>query len=152
MNIITQSEILLIGIEVNAPRQALSTQIPDAWQQLYHQLDQLDPNGDPILVEVSLSCQQGIYRQLVSCQVTSSIPAPEGLTAIRIPPASYLHHTHEGPVSQIAETFGDMLQWAAQEHIPTSDLKLDFGYTQTKDEQSHELLIALQPPPQWQRC
>ncbi|WP_172449438.1 GyrI-like domain-containing protein [Bowmanella denitrificans] len=149
MDIVTQPQIMLLGISVKAPWDALWLQMPQAWQQLFGRLWEIDQDPDPILVDASLQCQKGLYQQLVSCQVTASAAVPTGMAAVCIPPASYIHYTHSGPATAIADSFAAMLNWARAQHMPVSDLKLDFGYSQGADEPAHELYIALQPTPEW---
>lgn len=150
MNIVTQPEILLLGVEVSTTAKQLPSNIANARQLLSSNLATIVPDNEPIWVDAFLEYQGDISRYLISCQITAQVPIPDALRAVRIPPASYLHHTHESAMDKMKKTLDAMHDWAAEEHIPLAEFTLDFSEHKDEAEPGHELFIALQPAPQWQ--
>jgi predicted transcriptional regulator YdeE len=135
-------ELVIIGLLVEAPWQALPTKMPEAWQRLF-----AADTGATSFLEASLSVEDGIYRELVGYLAARASHVPEGMTKIIIPQQRYLRLHHEGPLQNIAAGFGTLLAHAKASSIEVTDMKLDFGYLPGLPGGRHELHVALAPEP-----
>lgn len=135
-------ELVIIGILVEAPWQELSTKVPAAWRQLF-----AAETGAAAFLESSLSVEDGIYREIVGYLGARKSDVPDGMTKVVIPAQRYLRMVHDGPLSGIAQGFGQLLAHARAAGLEASDLKLDFGYLPGLPDGIHELHVALAPEP-----
>lgn len=133
-------EMIAIGILVEAPWNALPRAVPAAWTRLFE-----TETGATSFLEISLSRQNGVYRELVGYLAASKTEVPEGMTRIVIPTQRYLRILHDGPLAEITGGFERLYAHAAHAGLGTTDVLLDFGYTPGLPPGRHELHLALEP-------
>lgn len=143
MEIINKSGFAVIGIKVEAEWEELHTKMPKAWQKVKQRLDEISGRKDDVMMDVSLSEVNGIYKQLIGVEVIMDAEVPDGMTKIVIPPKTYVWYQHEGELSGIAESFGKMYAWAEQQNIETGSFKIDIGYRKDGSEKTHDLYIRV---------
>lgn len=132
---------------VEAPWQGLPRAIPAAWNQLFARQGELNPSCGPLgePLEVSISRDDGHYRELVGVIVQPDAKAPAGMIKLTIPANRYLRLVHEGPLAGITAGFQALYDRAAAEGLEATDFKLDIGYRPGLPPGRHELLIGLAP-------
>lgn len=135
-------ELVIIGILVDAPWQALPEKVPEAWRALF-----TAKTGATSFLEASLSVEDGVYREIVGYLAASKSEVPEAMSKVIIPPQRYLRMVHDGPLTGIAQGFGTLLAHAKAAGLATTDMKLDFGYLPGLPDAPHELHVALAPEP-----
>lgn len=135
-------ELLAIGIEVVAPWQELPRVIPAAWTRLFE-----TDTGASSFLEVSISRENGIYRELVGYLAARKTEVPPGMIRYAIPPGRYLRLIHDGPLVEIAGGFEKLYAHAAVAGLKATDFKLDFGYLVGLPPGRHELHVRLEPEP-----
>ncbi|MFR9750943.1 effector binding domain-containing protein [Nocardia sp. 004] len=151
MEILEYPGATVMGIEVVARWQDLGAEVSRAWGRVFASSAELPVRASGQLVEVSLEITEGRYRELLGAVVDRSEPCPDGFSVVRIAPQRLLFHRHEGPVVDIAKSFGAMLAWAEREGNTPTDFKLDVGYTPTGEETAHDLYVGLDPVMPWHR-
>lgn len=136
----------LAGLEIRARWQDLHSAVPAGWHSLFERL----PDATRFL-EVSIEVLDGTYSELIGAVWAKSEPLPEGLRLLHVPANRWLHHVHEGPVTDVANGFDRLYTHAREAGLTVGDLKLDFGYTPAGDEVRHDLYLAIEPAerPQW---
>lgn len=137
---IEMPELVIIGLMVEAPWQALSTKVPAAWRELF-----AAETGATAFLEASLSVEDGVYREIVGYLAARKSAVPEGMTKVIVPAQSYLRLAYDGPLSGIGRAFGELLAYARASNLKTTDMKLDFGYLPGLPDGRHELHVALAP-------
>lgn len=135
-------ELVIIGIMVEAPWQALSSRVPAAWRELF-----ASDTGATAFLEASLSVEDGVYREIVGYLAAGKSEVPAGMTKVIIPAQRYLRLIHDGPLANIAQGFGELLAYAKAARLKVTDMKLDFGYLPGLPNGRHELHVALAPAP-----
>jgi predicted transcriptional regulator YdeE len=133
-------ELVIIGILVEAPWQALTVKVPEAWRELF-----AAATGASAFLEASLSVDGGVYREVVGYLAAGKSEVPQGMTKVIIPAQRYLRLRHDGPLSGIAQGFGELLAYAKAKRLDATDMKLDFGYLPGLPDGPHELHVALAP-------
>lgn len=133
-------ELIAIGILVEAHWNELPRAIPAAWTRLFE-----TDTGATSFLEISISRQNGVYRELVGYLAAKKTEVPEGMTRIVIPAQRYLRIMHDGPLVDIAAGFEKLYAHAAGAGLGTTDFLLDFGYTPGLPPGRHELHLALEP-------
>lgn len=149
MELVDHKETYVAGVIVHAHWQRLFEEVPKAWQSLFDQVGRLSEVRPRTFVNVCLLADEGTYLQLVGFAISSGREVPHGLKAIHVPTQRLLHHTHDGPVSAIAASFGAMYRWGEEHGVKLSEFKLDFGYTPNGNESRHELYVGLVPEAPW---
>ena len=140
IEIVELPELVAIGIEVEARWEDLPRAVPEAWSRLF--AADIDANS---FLEISVSRNEGVYRQLIGFLAASRTTVPEGMTRLVIPPQRYLRLVHDGPLDGIAAGFGALYSHAKQAGLNATDFKLDFGYLRDLPPGRHELHVALAP-------
>jgi len=135
-------EMIAIGVLVEAHWNDLPKAIPAAWTRLFE-----TDTGATSFLEVSMSREGGIYRELVGYLAAKKTEVPEGMTRIVIPAQRYLRIVHDGPLVDIAAGFEKLYAHAAVAGLKATDYKLDFGYSLGLPAGRHELHVALEPEP-----
>jgi predicted transcriptional regulator YdeE len=133
-------EMTAIGILVEAQWDDLPKAIPAAWTRLFE-----TDTGATSFLEVSLSREGGVYRELVGYLAAKKTEVPEGMVRIVIPAQRYLRVIHDGPLVEIAGGFEKLYAHAAVAGLKATDYKLDFGYAPGLPGGRHELHVALEP-------
>lgn len=149
MDIVELSKLQLVGLPVRAEWQKLWTEMPKAWKEVFAQASRIEHRRFDHFLDASLEIENDIYLQLIGSEVLEVDRVPEGMMAIEVPAQRYIHHRHLGPVEGIAESFGQMYDWAKANNHNAAEFKLDVGYTANGDEASHELYVALHPAKGW---
>jgi predicted transcriptional regulator YdeE len=135
-------ELVAIGVAVEATWDELPRAVPAAWRSLFER-----DTGATAFLEVSISRENGVYRELVGFLAASSTEVPDGMTRLVIPAQRYLRIMHDGPLQDIAAGFGKLYAHAAVHELGATDFKLDFGYLPGLPPGRHELHVALAPAP-----
>lgn len=135
-------EMVAIGVLVEAPWDELPSAIPAAWTRLFE-----TDTGATSFLEVSISRENGIYRELVGYLAATRTEVPPGMVKITIPAQRYLRLLHDGPLAGIAAGFEQLYAHAAVAGLKATDYKLDFGYLPGLPPGRHELHVALEPEP-----
>lgn len=143
MKIITHDKIDVVGIKVNADWQGLHTKMPEAWEKFSARLNEVQYRKGDIMLDVSLDVQDGIYTQLIGVETERMSSLPVGMVSVTIPQQQYLTYRHEGPVQDIAASFGKMYEWAKVKEINAGEFKIDRGYTLSGNEKEHELFVKI---------
>lgn len=143
MELIEKETLILVGLPVAAHWRDLWVEMPKAWRTLFSRVDEIPHRTSEALVDASLHQEGEYYKQLVGARVSRVEHLPEGMEAVEIPAQRYLHHRHEGSLADIAQTFGRMYEWAAENFIDVSDFKIDIGYTAGASETFHDLHLGL---------
>lgn len=131
-----------IGIMVEAPWEELPKAVPAAWTRLFE-----TDTGATSFLEVSISREGGIYRELVGYLGAQLTEVPDGMVRYAIPAGRYLRIVHDGPLAAIAHGFEQLYAYAAVNGLEATDFKLDFGYSPGLPPGRHELHVALAPEP-----
>jgi predicted transcriptional regulator YdeE len=133
-------EMIAIGVLVEASGDDLPKAIPAAWTRLFE-----TDTGATSFLEVSISREHGVYRELVGYLAAKKTEVPAGMTRIVIPAQRYLRIIHDGPLAEIAAGFEQLYAHAALAELRATDYKLDFGYAPGLPPGRHELHVALEP-------
>ncbi|WP_372906511.1 GyrI-like domain-containing protein [Rhodohalobacter sp.] len=143
MKVVTLPEITLIGIEVKAHWKELHQKIPAAWEQLFTRKEELTNGTTDTYTEISVNVKDEIYTQIEGAEVKTGQLVPAGMTSLQIPKQSYLHFHHTGPLTEIAESFGKMYQWAEENRMAADEFKVDRGYLPGLPDSPHDLYIRI---------
>ena len=135
-------EMVAVGVLVEAPWNELPKVVPAAWTRLFE-----SDTGATSFLEVSISRQDGVYRELVGYLAAKKTEVPDGMVRIVIPAQRYLRIVHDGPLVDIAAGFEKLYAHAAVAALKATDYKLDFGYLPGLSAGRHELHVALEPEP-----
>ena len=135
-------EMVAIGVLVEAHWNDLPKAVPAAWTRLFE-----SDTGATSFLEVSISRDNGFYRELVGFLAAKKTEVPDGMTRIVIPAQRYLRILHDGPLAEIAGGFEKLYAHAAVAGLKATDYKLDFGYAPGLPAGRHELPLAREPPP-----
>jgi len=139
IDIVEFPELIAIGIEVEAPWNELPSAVPAAWEKLF-----AAPTDATSFLEVSISRENGVYRELVGFLAAFKTKIPQSMTRLVIPPQRYVRLIHDGPLAEISQGFGQLYDYAAKSGLRTTDFKLDFGYLRGLPDGRHELHVALE--------
>ncbi|MGR9116878.1 MAG: GyrI-like domain-containing protein [Gammaproteobacteria bacterium] len=145
MEVVNHEEMIVSGLLVHAPLRHLRIEVPKAWRQLFDRASELEEIRIAPFMDICIGVADSMYLQLVGFQVGEETPIPKGLTTVHIPAQELLHHRHVGPVTSIANTFGDMYSWGEQNGLMLGEFKLDQGYTPAGGETEHDLYVGLWP-------
>lgn len=130
----------LTGITVECRFDELSTHVPAAWRRLS---DAHPPDG-AAYAELSTELGDGRYREVLGLlgpdETLDPTLAPRTVT---VPAGSWVTTVHDGPEHAIAETFGEMLAWAAARGLEPTGEKLDVGYRLDGTAGPHELGVRV---------
>lgn len=145
MKVVHKEGFWVIGFEVQATYNQLWEKKPKAWAQFFEMADQIQNRASNSFMDISFGKNQyGIYTQLIGAQVTGRQGTiPKSMQRIKIPAKKYLHHKHTGSLSEIADSFGLMYDWAKEHNFNTGEFKLDEGYKPDKSETVHHLYIEI---------
>jgi len=140
IEIIKLPELTAIGIMVEAPWEQLPVAVPAAWRRLFE-----TDTGATSFLEISISREDGVYRELVGYLAARATEVPPGMIRYPIPAGDYLRLIHDGPLDGIEAGFAQLYAYAAANNLPATDFKLDFGYSPGLPPGRHELHVALSP-------
>lgn len=143
MEVVHRERMLIVGLEVEAEWRALWTEVPEAWERFRERVDEIQHRTGSVFVDASVDATDDTYTQRLGVEVDRADEVPDGMTALDVPAANYIHHRHIGPPEAIADTFHLMYDWADEQEIPVEAFKLDFGYTAAGDGDEHHLYIRV---------
>lgn len=123
--------------------------MPKAWNIFIRRHTEIRHPSGEAFIDASLEKNGDQYLQLICIEVSQIEGIPHGMRAVEIPPQRYIHHQHLGPTSGIAETFGEMYDWARRQGRQAGDFKLDIEYSVGGDERVHDLFIGMLPETKW---
>lgn len=141
------AELKVVGIQVKATFEELHTEVPRAWQNLINKAAEIPHRVNPVFVDISLSKEGDNYTELIGAEV-SQFPEERDphLKYITIPAQTYLHHRHEGPVKEIARSYGKIYEHARNHDLNAGEFKIDRGYTADGRERAHDLYVRIDQP------
>ena len=145
MEVVYREEMIVAGLLVHAPLQRLGEEVPKAWRRLFDRAAELEEQRIEPFMDVCMGVVDSMYLQLVGGRLHEAAHIPKGLTAVQILAQGLLHHRHDGPVADIANTFGDMYSWGERNGMMLGEFKLDVGYLPDGKETEHDLYIGLLP-------
>ncbi len=147
IEVIVREPAVVVGVPVIAGFSELAQAVPAAWESLRTSLGgHLGGRPSEPLAEASVELGGGRYHETVGVFLE-----PEAAGAVRIPGTvhtlvpggRWAQATHDGPVEDIAETFGRILRWAAAQGHRPGPRKLDVGYRLDRDPGNHLLAVEL---------
>jgi predicted transcriptional regulator YdeE len=151
MEIVNRESLIVVGLPVRAHWKELFVKVPLAWQELFGRHTEIEYRTESAFVDASLHVSDGEYLQLVGAEVSRVATVPYEMWAVEVSGGLFLHHRHEGPVTDIAGSFGDMYRWAREKGAAAGEFKVDIGYTIDGRERSHDLFVALGDAGRWRR-
>jgi predicted transcriptional regulator YdeE len=122
-------ELRVVGVQLEAPFDELRHRVPVAWQAVLGRAVELPDPGATGYVEASQHLGGGRYRETVGVLAGADTAVPVGMTAVVLPARRWARLVHDGPLPEVAESFGRLHDWCAQQGLAYGDLKLDTGYT-----------------------
>ena len=143
MKIITLESFIVTGLEVKAHWKELFEKMPKAWGELFERADEIQNAKNAFFTEVSVSAGDGFYTEMIGAEVESAAEIPSGMSQVMVPEQTYIHHRHEGPVENIAGTFGDIYDWAKEQNLTAEEFKIDRGYLPGMPETPHDLYVKI---------
>ena len=149
MQIVEKPAMFVIGIPVKAQWDDLWIDMPAAWRSLWERRDLIRHRVGDRAMDVSLEKRDGVYHQLAGVEVSRIDSVPQGMLGVEIPAQRYIHLRHEGPLPDIALSFGMIYKWAKENGHATDAFKLDIGYRPGGDDPEHDLFVRLAPGTPW---
>ena len=143
MEILQKPAFKVVGIPVIATWDELWTEVPAVWDEVLSRQTEIRHRVNALFLDISLNKFGDTYTQLVCAEVSAFEQVPAGMITWEIPDQRYLYHRHEGTLKDIAGSFGQMYQWAAENNLSIDDFKLDCGYTVASHERQHDLYIRV---------
>ena len=135
----------VIGIKVSAPAEQLCAALHQAWLILRERAQEIQHRVNDHFIDLSLGYRNGIHTRIIGAEVSAICQVPEGMTALEVPHQTCLHCRHDGPVDEIASSFGAIYQWARTNGVVGEEFKIDEGYTLDAREAHHELYVRVIP-------
>lgn len=137
--------MIVVGLRVQADWQMLWRTMPEAWRELIARRNEIPHRVSETLMDVSVCVDCGNYTQLIGAEVdrVSDSEVPSGMSTVYVEPATYLYARHAGPVTEIAQTFGRMYDWARANRVQLDEFKVDQGYTAEGTEVEHDLYVRI---------
>ena len=85
------------------------TAIPGAWQKFWAEFPKSDLSDsyESWGVSTPIEGSQGQLRYIAGVEVAADYVAPNGFELITIPTGNYLEVTHSGPISTLAQSYGE---------------------------------------------
>lgn len=143
MEIVRKAAFKVVGLRVRAAADQRWIEMPNAWKTFIGRSAAIPWRIGETFIDVTLGKHDGVAEELLSAEVSQFDTAPEDMTKLEIPAATYLHHRHAGPLHAIATAYGDMVAWARANGCTLDEFKLDFGYTSDGSESAHELYVKI---------
>jgi predicted transcriptional regulator YdeE len=143
VDVVEKPELTVVGIEVVADFGDLHTAVPAAWRTLFSRQAELPAPANGAFVEASHELGEGRYREVVGVIVDRHDPVPEGMCAVQVPAGRFLHHRHDGPVTDITSGFQAMYSWASDSGLRLGPYKVDVGYRPDVTDRPHDLYIDI---------
>ena len=143
MEIVEKPAFKVVGLLVESDWEGLWVEVPKAWETLMVRQAEIANRCSPVFMDISLGKEGDRYTELICAEVSSIEQVPDGMVAREIPRQRYLHHQHGGELAGIAESFGELYEWAGDNELPIDDFLIDAGYTSDAQEQTHDLYIRL---------
>lgn len=147
MEIRDLDEIKVVGIPVKGGFEDLYTEVPRAWQNLLQKASDIPHRVNNTYMDITLMKEEDQYTQLVGAEV-KGFPEEQkdDLEYVTIPAQTYLHHKHEAPLKQIANTYGKIYEYARNNGLNADEFKIDRGYTTDDKEHPHDLYVRIEKP------
>lgn len=143
MQVVYKDTFTVVGILVEGTWDELPLKMRAGWQDFYEKASAIPYSMGDAALDISLNEDEGMYTQLICMEVSRVDEAPPGMVAREIPAQEYIYYRHQGDVTQIAESFAKMYEWAAAEGYVALDFKVDRGYTAQGNETEHDLYLAI---------
>lgn len=121
-------ELRVVGVQLEAPFEELRHRVPMAWKALLSRATELPDPAATGYVEASEHLGGGRYRETVGVLAGADTAVPAGMRAVVLPAGRWARVVHDGPLVQVAESFGRLHDWCADQGLTSGDLKLDTGY------------------------
>jgi AraC family transcriptional regulator len=111
------------------------TAIPGAWQKFWAEFPKSDLSDsyESWGVSTPIEGSQGQLRYVAGVEVAADYVAPSGFELVTIHPGNYLEVTHTGPISTLAQSYGEAygvvfpstgLEMRAGQHLELYDERL----------------------------
>jgi len=111
------------------------TAIPGAWQKFWGEFPKSDLSDsyESWGVSTPIEGSQGQLRYVAGVEVAADYVAPSGFELVTIQPGNYLEVTHTGPISTLAQSYGEAygvvfpstgLEMRAGQHLELYDERL----------------------------
>jgi hypothetical protein len=134
MEIIERVPHHLVGPSLTANLGELPEVVGRVWRRAFELAD----SEDTVFAELSEDPGDGtrviVVGRLVSEPTEDSTFVPGG---------RWVHHTHEGPVADIGDSYGAMYEFADVQGEVVGTLTLDVGYEPDGSENVHQLYLQL---------
>ncbi|SMO37094.1 GyrI-like domain-containing protein [Fodinibius sediminis] len=144
MTIVEKKSFTVVGLPVTATWQQLHEKMPTAWKLFKERLTEIAGRKNDVMMDLSLDVADGRYRQFIGVEVEGDPHLPDDMEKVTIPSQTYIYEHHEGDITDIAQTFGAMYDWAEQQEVDAGDFKIDYGYTRDRPESPHDLYIKIE--------
>jgi len=135
----------VVGIKVSARAENLCDELHRSWLILRERAHEIPHRVNDHFIDLSLGQKNGNQVRFIGAEVTEVCQPPEGMTDLQVPHQTYLHSRHDGPVEEIAHSFGAIYQWARTNGVVVEEFKIDEGYTLDAREAHHELYVRVIP-------
>jgi hypothetical protein len=137
MEIIERVPHHLVGPSLTATLGELPEVVGRVWRRAFELAD----SEDTVFAEFSEDPGDGTRFVVVG----RLVPEPTEDSTF-VPGGRWVHHTHEGPIADIGDSFGAMFEFAVVQGETVGTLKLDVGYEPDASEHVHELYLQLVRP------
>lgn len=143
MKLVEEKSFKVVGIKVESDWRGLHIEMPKAWQEVIKRANEIENRDSAYFFDICLQLVGDEFTQLVGCEVSDLEKIPEGMTGVEVPAATYVYYRHVQPVTEMANSFADMYEWA-KTHGYTAD-PTDFKIQKSSfgDEEEHHLYIRV---------
>ncbi len=116
-------------------------ELPEVVGRLWRRAFELADSDDTVFAELSEDPGDGTRVMVVGRLVSE--PTEE---STYVPGGHWVHHTHEGPVADIGDSYAAMFEFAVDQGETVGTLTLDVGYEPDASEHVHQLYLQLVRP------
>ena len=134
MEIIEREPHHLVGPSLTAKLGELPEVVGRLWRRAFELAD----SEDTVFAELSEDPGDGTRVIVVGTLVSE--PADDSSI---VPGGRWVHHTHDGPVTDIGDSYGAMFEFAVDQGETVGTLTLDVGYEPDGSEHVHQLYMQL---------
>jgi predicted transcriptional regulator YdeE len=144
MNIVTKPSFYVIGKKVSCTWERLGTEMPSAWNEVLSRKSEFENRVSPYILDICLHLRDGVFTQLIGAEVSRLSSIPAGFEGVQIPEQTYIYTKHTGSVMEIANSFGEMIDWAKENNhtIDPDDFKIQ-NTPDGIDEEGYDLYLKI---------
>jgi len=142
-------ELKLIGLGYAGPFQTLSQGVPQIVQNLKNRLEEIPDKRDPLTrYELSIDDPNGTYTVYACTEVEGFAAIPPGMIGCTVPPRTYAHITHQGPLKEVPHTYRILFGWMSEHgYRRLSDFHSIERYHADTETDTVEIFIPVHPHP-----